>query len=237
MGLDEFMFFFFSSRRRHTRLQGDWSSDVCSSDLERDGDGLPWRWIEMVRHTLSGTGPRALASRMVREYVTELYTPAASASRILAGPAAGGGRYGAARELAGWRRRISCAWPGVRIEHVEAVADELKPGGRLTVRAAVALGELSPADVTVELVHGAAGGDDEVTEPARAPLYQEEGPSGGSACAGVLRYCGVVKLDRPGTFGYTVRVLPHHELLASHAELGLAVLPAVPAGMTSGDLR
>src|SRR6266566_1164269 len=27
--------FFFSSRRRHTRLQGDWSSDVCSSDLPR----------------------------------------------------------------------------------------------------------------------------------------------------------------------------------------------------------
>src|SRR2546426_5427296 len=30
--------FFFSSRRRHTRLQGDWSSDVCSSDI-------------MIRHT------------------------------------------------------------------------------------------------------------------------------------------------------------------------------------------
>src|SRR5256885_4629071 len=30
------VFFFFSSRRRHTRLQGDWSSDVCSSDLK------PW---------------------------------------------------------------------------------------------------------------------------------------------------------------------------------------------------
>ena len=28
------VWFFFSSRRRHTRLQGDWSSDVCSSDLE-----------------------------------------------------------------------------------------------------------------------------------------------------------------------------------------------------------
>src|SRR5256885_11909164 len=27
------LIFFFSSRRRHTRLQGDWSSDVCSSDL------------------------------------------------------------------------------------------------------------------------------------------------------------------------------------------------------------
>src|SRR6266480_6510587 len=29
----EFIFFFFSSRRRHTRLTCDWSSDVCSSDL------------------------------------------------------------------------------------------------------------------------------------------------------------------------------------------------------------
>src|SRR5690348_18102772 len=31
----EIFFFFFSSRRRHTRWTGDWSSDVCSSDLGR----------------------------------------------------------------------------------------------------------------------------------------------------------------------------------------------------------
>src|SRR3989449_2230763 len=33
-------FFFFSSRRRHTRCSRDWSSDVCSSDLGSDLDGL-----------------------------------------------------------------------------------------------------------------------------------------------------------------------------------------------------
>src|SRR5256885_4712706 len=33
------VFFFFSSRRRHTRLQGDWSSDVCSSDLRTQASG------------------------------------------------------------------------------------------------------------------------------------------------------------------------------------------------------
>src|SRR5258707_3740892 len=32
----ELMFFFFSSRRRHTRYWRDWSSDVCSSDLSSD---------------------------------------------------------------------------------------------------------------------------------------------------------------------------------------------------------
>src|SRR5690242_19040015 len=35
--------FFFSSRRRHTRLTCDWSSDVCSSDLERATDALEGR--------------------------------------------------------------------------------------------------------------------------------------------------------------------------------------------------
>src|SRR5574337_1406584 len=36
------MFFFFSSRRRHTRLSGDWSSDVCSSDLSFPSQ-LEWK--------------------------------------------------------------------------------------------------------------------------------------------------------------------------------------------------
>src|SRR5258705_4631573 len=38
-----FCFFFFSSRRRHTRCLSDWSSDVCSSDLNVDACGSPGR--------------------------------------------------------------------------------------------------------------------------------------------------------------------------------------------------
>src|SRR5207248_7846606 len=34
-----YTFFFFSSRRRHTRSYGDWSSDVCSSDLADEDPG------------------------------------------------------------------------------------------------------------------------------------------------------------------------------------------------------
>src|SRR5690606_41162278 len=36
-----YMFFFFSSRRRHTRFSRDWSSDVCSSDLGLPASSLP----------------------------------------------------------------------------------------------------------------------------------------------------------------------------------------------------
>ena len=53
----------------------------------------------------------------------------------------------------------------------------------------------------------------------------------------VVRYTGEVPLDRPGSFGYTVRVLPKNPLLSSRAELGLVTYPQAPAGMTNGDLR
>ncbi|MDQ3104456.1 MAG: hypothetical protein M3Q87_04450, partial [Actinomycetota bacterium] len=43
--------------------------------------------------------------------------------------------------------------------------------------------------------------------------------------AGRQRFSGDVKLERTGPFGYTVRVLPRHELLLTPAELGLVALP------------
>src|SRR5256885_9616209 len=54
-------FFFFSSRRRHTRLQGDWSSDVCSSDLR-----LPARTETGTFRRCTWRG-RALSARRWRD--------------------------------------------------------------------------------------------------------------------------------------------------------------------------
>ena len=51
--------------------------DVAPRFYDVDHDGVPGRWIEMVRHTLKSLGPKVLATRMVRDYVRLLYTPAA----------------------------------------------------------------------------------------------------------------------------------------------------------------
>jgi starch phosphorylase len=193
----------------------------------------------MVSHALRGLGPRALATRMVREYVTDLYAPAARASRGLVRPATGTlpserGEFGAAMQLAAWKQRVTAAWPGVSVELVEAADDgELCPGGQLAVVAKVALGELSPDDVRVEVVYGRAGVSDEIVDPACSPLRLDGAPS----TDGVARFVGSAPLGQPGPFGYTVRVLPDHGLLSGPAELGLVTLPGAPAGMTNGDLR
>src|SRR6266566_8960107 len=51
-------FFFFSSRRRHTRLQGDWSSDVCSSDLDRRVAVADQAGLQVPRQRADGTDLR-----------------------------------------------------------------------------------------------------------------------------------------------------------------------------------
>src|SRR5256885_4669219 len=61
MGLQIF-FFFFSSRRRHTRLQGDWSSDVCSSDLAQHHFDFVKRHTSFVGDKLGEDRVRASAN-------------------------------------------------------------------------------------------------------------------------------------------------------------------------------
>ena len=211
------------------------AKSVAPLFYERDADDVPQGWVDRIRHTLRSLGPKVQAERMVREYVTALYVPAAASSRALTDSDG----FGPARELAAWKKRVIAAWPQVRIEHVESEAAGSmgqRLGSALAVRVSVALGELTRDDVAVEVVYGRPDEDDEIVRPAYAELTAEASQAA-DAAEGAVRYSGEVSLDRPGPFGYTVRVLPRHRLLDSRAELGLVTYPQAPAGMTNGDLR
>src|SRR5256886_16991145 len=52
------VFFFFSSRRRHTRFDCDWSSDVCSSDLNQAGWTSTLYYDANNNGTLDATDPQ-----------------------------------------------------------------------------------------------------------------------------------------------------------------------------------
>ena len=205
-------------------------NQVAMRFYDRGPDGLPRRWIEMVRHTLATLGPKVLAGRMVREYVDRLYAPAARAGRALAAEDGCG-----ARDLAEWKARVRAAWPEVRVDHVETVgsADSAELGTTLTLRARVALGPLEPADVDVQVVAGRVDGEDRIREFTTVPLK----PADRADLEGRRLYEGPLELSRTGSFGWTVRILPAHPLLASGAELGLVRLPGIAPGMQDGPLR
>ena len=186
---------------------------VAPRFYDRDADGVPGRWLEMVRHTLATLGPKVQATRMVGEYVTRLYAPAAAAGRALAADG-----LAPARELARWKHDVREGWSRVRVDHVDSsgIGEVPQVGDRLTVRAYVSLGDLRPEDVQVQVVHGRVSEADVIEEFTAEPLALAE-----TYEAGRYAFAGEVVLDASGPFGYTVRVVPTHDGLPSVAELGL----------------
>lgn len=179
----------------------------------RTADGVPTRWVEMIRHTLATLSPQLSADRMVREYVERLYLPAADSARALTAKS-----FAAARQLAAWKGRVTAAWPSVAVTHVESGGVETLPevGDELHVRAWIQLDGLSPSDVAVEVVYGRTREGDVLIDPERTELVADP-----SSTEDPLRFSGTVTLARAGSFGYNVRVVPRHPLLASPAEMGL----------------
>ena len=179
---------------------------------DRGADGVPTRWVESIRHTLSTLSFELSADRMVREYVERLYVPSAAAHRTISADG-----YAPARSLSAWKSRVTAAWPHVSVAHVESGGVDAVPqvGDELHVRAHVNLAGLTPADVSVEVVYGRARENDRLENPQSVELLPS--PTGGDPA----QFTGAVTLSRAGSFGYNVRVVPRHALLASPAELGL----------------
>lgn len=187
-------------------------NEVAPRFYDLDDEGLPTRWIEMVRHTLKSLGPKVLSTRMLREYTNRLYSPAAVASRAM------NHSYEGASELAAWKARVVGGWSEVRVDHVESegLSDSPEIGGGLDLHAFVSLGGLSPDDVEVQVVHGRVKGEDDLVDTTTTSLALAETYEGGRH-----RFDGHLQLARAGSFGYTVRILPKNPFLASPAELGL----------------
>ena len=185
---------------------------VAPMFYERGHEGLPARWVEMVRHTLSYLGPRVQATRMVRDYVEQYYAPAAQANRRISADS-----LSAAKDLAAWKDRVREAWHQVHVVNVDTSGIGVTPslGNSMTVRAHIELGGLSPEDVQVQAVTGSVDQNDELHDLVFTTMSASEGESG--------LYEVDLVLGRSGAIGYTVRIVPKHELLAATSELGLVV--------------
>ena len=175
---------------------------------ERTGP-TPRGWLAKVKHAFATLGPAVTASRMVRDYVLDLYEPAATHDRELAADGSA-----PSKELAAWKARVLAAWHGVHVDTVDVDEAPTDVGAKRVVEAVVALGELTAEDVEVQLVRGWVKGD-ELVDTELLPMSPA-----GSAPEGHQRYQATVLCDRAGRFGVTVRVVPSHPYLATPVELG-----------------
>jgi len=196
------------------RLEADSLFDLLEHQVvplfhDRQGSSVPRGWLRRVKANLATLGPQVVASRMVRDYVTELYEPTAAAADALRNDG-----HARARALSSWKVRALSGWEAVKVDAVEASEEVADLGARREVRVTVALGDLTPDDVAVQLVHGRIGPHDELESPSVTTLTCDE-PDARPAV-----YRGEVACDQPGRYGFTVRAAPSHPDLPTPLDLG-----------------
>jgi len=180
---------------------------------DRGPDNLPRGWIAKMKCAMGKLAPVFNTNRMVRQYAETFYVPAAKRwDELTAGDMAH------AKELSRWRRHLQEHFGEV---HVERVSDNMDGdgvahvGGEIRVEAAVDLGQLGPDDVSVELYYGLLDEDGQVNHGQAMPME----------CVGQedrrVLYVAQMPCASTGLTGYTVRVLPRHDLLPDPHELAM----------------
>jgi starch phosphorylase len=203
---------------RRDRREANSAFEVIENEIvplfySRHDDGLPHGWIEKITTNWATLGWKAIAGRMVRDYVTQFYEPAAVGTDTMT---ADGGAP--ARDLAAWKQRVTAAWPGVQVRLAED-ASNIESG---------AAGE--QRDMVVELESGALGHDEIVVQLLHGPLLADG--SFDEAALDVLamtpagdgRFHVMLTPDRAGRWGVAARAMPQHPHLRGQFETGLVAI-------------
>jgi starch phosphorylase len=203
---------------RRDRREADAAFEVIENEIvplfySRHDDGLPHGWIERIKTNWATLGWKVIAGRMVRDYVTEYYEPAAIGTRTMTVDDAG-----PAKDLAAWKRHVGAVWPGVSVRVLDGGSD--LDGGAAGERRDIAVelqsGPLDRSEITVQLLHGPLLADGSFDQAALAVVPMTADAEG--------RFRTSFTPDRAGQWGLAARAVPSHPLLRSPFETGLVAI-------------
>jgi starch phosphorylase len=187
----------YQDRSESEALYGLLEHVVSPMFYERGGDGLPREWLRRIKASMLTICPVFNTNRAAEEYTRMFYIPALVNWNCLLAD-----ELTRARRIAQWKANLRQRWAGVQVLDVESGSGvDLAVGDRLTVRAQVALGTVSPEDVNVEIFYG-------TLQEGRIMHGRASLMAAAQSQNGVHEYSGVVNCHTSGHFGFSVRVTP-----------------------------
>ena len=175
------------------QLYSTLEEQIVPQFYDRDALGIPRGWVTRMRASMARLAPQFSSNRMVREYVEQLYLPAAA---LCEERSAQGGQL--ARQLKTWELTLCNHWHGI---HWGNIAKHEEPDGCL-FEIQVYLGNIAPDAVQVQVY-----ADPENDGEAVRQVLERRASIPGSV-NGYL-YCGKITTQRPVS-DFTPRVVPYH---------------------------
>jgi len=168
---------------------------------ERRSDGMPPKWIGLMKTSIAKLCPEFNMHRMVTQYAEAYYL--VTHRRYLNLSAEEAVRV---RRLAGWLTKVEAAWPSLRIDPLKHEIFEIRLGEKVLVSARVALNDLTPEDVAVQVVTGSIDASGDITNPTTVAMQ----PSGKDGSGRELFEAVLKPSTKTGLHGYSIRILPRH---------------------------
>ncbi|HVU68348.1 MAG TPA: alpha-glucan family phosphorylase [Ktedonobacteraceae bacterium] len=185
-------------------------NEVIPAYFERGSDGLPHRWLAIMKEAIRTCAPAFSMRRMVKEYTTRFYVPDIQQTRQVEAR-----HFEKARVLAAWKNKVLQAWPSLELYADGRRDGQLSLGEGINVLAWVKVQKLTPDDLNVELVYGEEE-DEQVVMPQKLAMQYVRQEQDGS-----YRYELRLQPTSSGSLAYGVRVLPTHPELTGKHDLGL----------------
>lgn len=193
--------------------------DVLENEIipvyyDRGEEKLPRRWIGMMKQSIKQLAPIYNTNRMVKEYTEKFYYPAKK-NRISLME----NNWKYAKEFTAWKKRLIENWDNIKILKInkDHQNGSIQVGEHYKIDAEVQLGKLSPDDVEVQIYFGKINNQSEPFSNQHITMDCLTKKS----TVGKYKYEGMIPCSSTGQFGFTLRILPHHELLTNKFELGL----------------
>ena len=189
--------------------------EIIPTFYNRGIQGYSKEWVRLSKESMKSCIPQFNASRMVMDYVKNLYTPATRQYKKMKQ-----NNSAPARELAQWKAKIRQQWQNISIQRADDSVKSIMDGEALPLRIKAYLNGLSPEDVRVECVIDSCRHNTDATifkKPLSMAL-QHSGEEGDMHIFSID-----LKPVNSGVNYYKIRIYPYHELLTHPLETGFMV--------------
>jgi len=189
-------------------------SEIIPTYYDRDGSGVPMKWIEYVKNIIAEVGPYFTMKRMLDDYYESFYRKMEARSRLLQAD-----DFSKARELVVWKGEMKEKWNRIGFEEVHVENPEygnpLRPDVPFQARIKVSLGSIKRENVGAEAVFYKRDEQGKLDLVTRED-FQFTGEDNGVACYEIN-----LPLKLSGTFEYGFRLFSQHPNLPHRQDLNL----------------
>jgi len=188
--------------------------EIVATFYDRGEDKLPRKWIKMMKDSMRNLAPVFNTNRMVSQYADTYYMKALERRKYILE-----NDWEEAKKYSKWKNKIVKNWKSLKFVSVseENEKSEMKVDSTYKLTSEVDLGKLSPDDVSIQIYYGKV--DDRYQTDANNYVVMEFVESNSEQ--NIHKFAGEIKCKKTGNFGFTLRILPRHELLHNPFELNL----------------